>query len=200
MEKGFTIVLEDNGLLSEICGANDGNLKAMEDLLGARVLTRGNEMLFESQDEALQATFVAIVERLADSAREGRAPSVETRGPFTKASGVVLTPNASSRMLYPFLGFGRIFPGASIGAVHQGHDGEGCIILCRPRGHGENLPGSRLRYASVLTKNKRKLVLTGPSSRRGELIPSGRSLQNQSLSQASYDAMIPLCPRRYSEA
>jgi len=53
------IVLEDTQLLAELCGANDYNLSVIASLLGARVLTRGNELFIESEDEETVDLFLA---------------------------------------------------------------------------------------------------------------------------------------------
>ena len=48
MENPLTVVVSDETILPEICGANDSNLKVIEELLGVRVFSRGNEILLDT--------------------------------------------------------------------------------------------------------------------------------------------------------
>jgi phosphate starvation-inducible PhoH-like protein len=200
LEKGFTIVLEDGGLLSEICGANDGNLKAMEDLLGARVLSRGNEMLVESDDEEIQATFVALVERLADSAREGRAPSIESIHALHEG----LTGGPDSERLFEdaFIqipaGFGRIFPRSLNQARYIKGMMEKDVTFCvGPAGTGKTFLAVAYALREVATKSKRKLVLTRPVVEAGEslgFLPGDLIQKINPYLRPLYDAMDSLVP------
>jgi phosphate starvation-inducible PhoH-like protein len=47
LEEEITIALENRELLSGICGANDANLKTIEESLGGFITARGNEIHFE---------------------------------------------------------------------------------------------------------------------------------------------------------
>lgn len=68
------IVLEDTERLAELCGPNDYNLGVMGKLLGARVLSRGNELYVESPDKAVQTLFSELVASAA-AAIEGGMPA-----------------------------------------------------------------------------------------------------------------------------
>src|SRR5208337_3312336 len=74
MEKPLTVVVSDETILPEICGANDINLKTLEDLLGVRVFSRGNEILVDSADGAVQKTFRVLLQQLEDHVRLGQLP------------------------------------------------------------------------------------------------------------------------------
>ncbi len=52
MDDSVTIVLDSTDLLSGICGANDGNLKVIEESLGGRIAARGNEIRLDGVDQA----------------------------------------------------------------------------------------------------------------------------------------------------
>jgi len=71
LSKSLTIVLDDQRVLSDLCGVNDLNLRTIEDILDARVFTRGNEILLESEDSAKRDTFRRIVEQMKGYSAEG---------------------------------------------------------------------------------------------------------------------------------
>ncbi len=77
MPDTLSIVLDDRRILREVCGVNDVNLRVIEDLLGARVLTRGNELRIESEDEATKTHFRNLVEGLKAHIIEGNVPGPE---------------------------------------------------------------------------------------------------------------------------
>ena len=64
LNKNRTIVLEDLNLLSNICGAHDLNLNIIEDLLGAKVFSRGNELILESEDKQKIEIFKSLIDNL----------------------------------------------------------------------------------------------------------------------------------------
>ncbi|HUV06239.1 MAG TPA: PhoH family protein, partial [Spirochaetia bacterium] len=60
MAEKRAIVLKDD-LLCELCGANDQNLKAFEELLGVSIFYRGNEITLDSEDESIQQRFKLLL-------------------------------------------------------------------------------------------------------------------------------------------
>ena len=50
--------------LSEICGANDQNLRALEDLLGVGIFSRGNELFLNTEDEGTWGVFKQTIRSL----------------------------------------------------------------------------------------------------------------------------------------
>ena len=73
----MTIVLDSGDLLSGICGANDGNLKAMEGALGGRIAARGNEIRLVGAGESGARRFRTMMDNLISIARDGEIPSPE---------------------------------------------------------------------------------------------------------------------------
>ena len=70
-------MLDSGDLLSGICGANDGNLKVMEDSLGGRIAARGNEIRLEGVDEGGVRRFRTMMDNLISVIRQGEMPSPE---------------------------------------------------------------------------------------------------------------------------
>ena len=64
MDTGYTIVVGNRDMLSVLCGVNDGNLRAIEDYLGAPVVTRGNELTIASSDAEKCRKFQNLVDTI----------------------------------------------------------------------------------------------------------------------------------------
>jgi phosphate starvation-inducible PhoH-like protein len=77
LEDSITIVLDSREVLSEVCGANDGNLKVIEGSLGGRIAARGNEIRLEGVDEAGIRRFQTMIDSLIAAIHEGQSPSPE---------------------------------------------------------------------------------------------------------------------------
>jgi len=92
-------VLDSGDLLSGICGANDGNLKVMEDSLGGRIAARGNEIRLEGVDETGVRRFRTIMDNLISIVRDGETPSpeyVETIASVTGAPAIAADAGVSA--------------------------------------------------------------------------------------------------------
>ena len=92
-------MLDSGDLLSGICGANDGNLKVMEDSLGGRIAARGNEIRLEGVDETGVRRFRTIMDNLISIVRDGETPSpeyVETIASVTGAPAIAADAGVSA--------------------------------------------------------------------------------------------------------
>ncbi|MFW5784301.1 MAG: hypothetical protein ACOCY8_07270, partial [Spirochaetota bacterium] len=69
------VVLESPALLSEVCGVNDQNLRLLEELLGTRILYRGNELYLDTDDEEARQTLVRIVDEIKAHVTLGQSPN-----------------------------------------------------------------------------------------------------------------------------
>ena len=77
MEKPLTVVLSDESILPEVCGANDSNLKVFEELLGVRIFSHGNEILLETRDDSIERTFTSMLHQVEDHIRLGQYPGAD---------------------------------------------------------------------------------------------------------------------------
>ena len=113
MEKHLTVVVSDESILPEICGANDSNLRVFEELLGIHVFSRGNEILLDTADDAVERRFRNLLQQLEDHVRLGQFPGPDlirsihgslTSGESEKADilkkNLIIIPNGY-RKVYP---------------------------------------------------------------------------------------------------
>ncbi len=201
MAKPLTVVVSDQTILPEICGANDSNLKVVEQLLGARVFSRGNEILLDSADDATQRTFTRLLQQLEDHVRLGQLPGPdlirsihgglaageEEKVDLLKRSLVVI-PNGL-RKVYP-----RTYNQAQyLQAIERSE----MVFGVGPAGTGKTYLAVAQALRQVLSQNVRKLILTRPVVEAGEslgFLPGDLAQKIHPYLRPLYDAIEALVP------
>jgi phosphate starvation-inducible PhoH-like protein len=200
------IVLDNQDIVSRVCGANDDNLKTLEAELGGRVFARGNEVRIEhGDDEEAAARFKAVINGLVDAARSGESPSreyvkalagaVETAAPECAAAArdpirdaVIHIPN----------GFSRVYPRNGNQARYiQGMRSCDVSFCIGPAGTGKTYLAVAEALRLVLSKKTRKLALTRPVVEAGEslgFLPGDLMQKINPYLRPLYDAMESLVP------
>ncbi len=169
METGYTIVVGSQDQLSVLCGVNDGNLRVIEDYLGAPVVTRGNELTVATTNADVCRKFQVLVERvLSRDADASSAPdmirafisamSAEEGAPSTFDSYIEI-PRATRR-IYP-----KTVKQAELIANFQKHD---VVFAIGPAGTGKTFIAVAEALKLVLSRQVRKVVLTRPVVEAGE--------------------------------
>jgi phosphate starvation-inducible PhoH-like protein len=212
MEDSVTIVLDSGDLLSGICGANDGNLKVMEDTLGGRIAARGNEIRLEGVDKTGVQRFKTMMDSLISIVREGEIPSPEYIGALaqTIGSGAAydLPPHEGppsgendpvcNTMIQIPHGFRRVYPrGKGQAAYIQGMRACDIAFCVGPAGTGKTYLAIAEALRLVLSKNLRKLILTRPVVEAGEnlgFLPGDLAQKINPYLRPLYDAMESLIP------
>jgi phosphate starvation-inducible protein PhoH and related proteins len=198
------IALEDTALLADICGANDYNLRVMEKLFGNRVFCRGNELFLESADAAPQALFQALIEKLLESAAEGMPLGPD----LIIAIHANLTPEGASCRdeSGDFLeacvqipgGTGKVFPRSRTQSLYlKGLSTHQLTMAVGPAGTGKTYLAVAWALRELLTKAKRKLILTRPVVEAGEslgFLPGDLAQKISPYLRPLYDAMEALVP------
>ncbi len=205
-----SIVLEDTELLAELCGPNDYNLSIIADLLGSRVLSRGNELMIESGDERTRTLFSQLIEALTESIKGGLPAtpdliialhaeltplgSPEAGAGDQKAScddffdACVQIPG-SNQTIYPrSKGQGLYLKGMAM------HD---LSFAVGPAGTGKTYLAMAWALKDLLGKAKRKLILTRPIVEAGEslgYLPGDLVQKINPYLRPLYDAMEMLIP------
>jgi phosphate starvation-inducible PhoH-like protein len=199
MDDSVTIVLDSNDLLSGICGANDGNLKVIEESLGGRIAARGNEIRLDGVDQAGALRFKNMMDNLISIVKEGEIPSPEyvstlagTANPFSPddspSNTVIQIPHA----------FRRIYPrGKGQAAYVRGMRACEICFCIGPAGTGKTYLAVAEALRLVLSKSLRKLVLTRPVVEAGEnlgFLPGDLAQKISPYLRPLYDAMESLVP------
>jgi phosphate starvation-inducible PhoH-like protein len=207
LDGAIGVVLENTNILADVCGANDYNLRILERLLGASVYSRGNELFLETEDPGKRALFRRLVESFVESLSEGMPASPE----LIIALHSSLTPEGEgrpreSRADEGFLdsciqipgGYGRIFPRSNSQALYlKGLDTHDLSFAVGPAGTGKTFLAVAFALRELLTKARRKLVLTRPVVEAGEslgYLPGDLAQKISPYLRPLYDAMEALVP------
>jgi phosphate starvation-inducible PhoH-like protein len=200
------IVVENTSILADLCGANDYNLRVMERLVGSRVFSRGNELFLENEDSGARDLFRRLVEQLIESMGEGLPPSPDliialhgelnpegSGGSCAEGPGALL----DTCVQIPG-GFGKVFPRSRTQALYlKGLATNELSIAVGPAGTGKTFLAVAWALRELLTKAKRKLILTRPVVEAGEslgYLPGDLAQKISPYLRPLYDAMETLVP------
>ncbi len=201
------IALDDMRLLADVCGVNDYNLRVLERLMGVPVFVRGNELFLESPDAGLRGLFAAIIKQLLESIEEGLPASPD----LITAIHASLAPDASDhgrdRSCADFFkeaaiqvpgAFSKVYPRTTNQALYlRGLSTHDISIAVGPAGTGKTYLAVAWALREVLTKSRRRLVLTRPVVEAGEslgFLPGDLGQKISPYLRPLYDAMEALVP------
>lgn len=167
METGYTIVVGNQEQLSALCGVNDGNLRAIEDYLGATVVSRGNELTVATEDAEVCRKFQVLVDRvLSDETARDASPDLLAsliatmdRDTASASRAYVQIPNGTRRV-YP-----KTVKQADLIMKIRTHD---IVFATGPAGTGKTYIAVAAALSMVLSRQIRKIVLTRPVVEAGE--------------------------------
>ena len=188
----------DGEELSGICGANDGNLRAMEDALGGRIAARGNEISLSGADPEAGRRFGAVVDALASIVREGETPSPDSVRALADIAGNGEDGNPADTLIRIPHGFRRVYPRGAVQATYiRGMRSSEIAFCVGPAGTGKTFLAVAEALRLVLSKKLRKLVLTRPVVEAGEslgFLPGDLAQKISPYLRPLYDAMESLVP------
>ncbi len=199
MSTSTAVVLDSPELMSELCGANDQNLRVLEQLLQTKILYRGNELYLESGDGQTYDTLVRMVAEIESHVRLGQTPGRDLieavytsitsdagdRPDFLKASSISIPGRTSD-----------VFPRNLAQAQYvQAFTESDIVFAIGPAGTGKTYLAVAHALREILTKRKRKLVLTRPVVEAGEslgFLPGDLAQKISPYLRPLYDAMESL--------
>jgi phosphate starvation-inducible PhoH-like protein len=202
LETQDAIVIEAGDILSEICGSNDENLMVLEDILSTRIFSRGNEFVLETEDGKTRAVFRKLVTELEGYVRGGRRPAADLIRAIH--ASIIEDDSENIRLLRDVAvnvpgGFTRIFPrGLSQARLIQTIRGSDMSFAIGPAGTGKTFLAVACALEEVVSKKKRKLILTRPVVEAGEslgFLPGDLTQKLDPYLRPLYDAMEALIPR-----
>lgn len=199
LDDGVTIVLENRDLVSGVCGANDGNLKALSTSLGGRLAVRGNEVRMEGLDKSGAERFRTVMDDLINAVRDGESPSPEYVRALAGTSGEKKEAvRFRDAMVTIPQGYAKIFPKTLNQAEYirsmRSHD---ISFSVGPAGTGKTYLAIACALSLALSKKVRKLVLTRPVVESGEslgYLPGDLEQKINPYLKPLYDAMESIVP------
>ena len=162
-------MVPDRDLLSRLCGTNDSNLNLIEKHLGVSVFTHGNELSLGKADVAVVRQFRHIVDRVLDEAKAGYEvtqdlltsilqPETEWEDRTLKNPEIVIPG-----------GVKKVYPktknqGTLINLLRN----KDMVFCTGPAGSGKTFLMAAEALRMVLSREKKRLVLTRPVVEAGE--------------------------------
>ena len=168
MDTSYTIVLEDQTVLSSLCGANDENLHVFETYLGVPVICRGNEVTVVTSDQAICKRFQKLIDTLLES------PEITSDGSADFIASCVANSAPQQGAFCPQCihiprGIKSVYPknrkqAALIDSIYAND----ITFGLGPAGTGKTYIAVALALKMLLSHTVRKLILTRPVVEAGE--------------------------------
>ncbi|MBI9100876.1 MAG: PhoH family protein [Spirochaetales bacterium] len=199
MSTNLAVILDDSASLKSLCGAQDENLKLIEELLGVEIYTRGNEIQIVSESSAVQRKFETMIEKILEYIDQGMAPDPDTiKVLFQSIDEKDKSPDFIKNKYIKIPGRNRIMPRTYRQAKYiEGMDKHDVVFCYGPAGTGKTFLAVAHALKEVLEKKKRKLVLTRPVVEAGEslgYLPGDLEQKVSPYLRPLYDAMDYLLP------
>ncbi len=196
----MTIVLENQKLLGDLCGANDRNLRTIEKLIDEQVFSRGNELYILSEDEEKQEIFRELVTQLKEHTRMGHVPGPDLIESIyrSSAAGEKEKTDSIRENNISIPGSIKIFPKSYHQADYIRAMRENDIVFSiGPAGTGKTYLAIAYALEYVLSKRKNRLILTRPVVEAGEnlgFLPGDLTQKISPYLRPLYDAMDACIP------
>jgi len=201
MGKHLAVVLKNPERIQELFGANDGNLSVFEDLLGVRLYFQGNHVYLDSNDEDKRLLFKRILGELEDHISLGQIPGPDLiRAVYRtlntdKDEGTELLKDTC--VIIPG-GLKKVFARSYRQALYlKAIDTKDLVFSIGPAGTGKTYLAVAQALKSVLSRSRRKLILTRPVVEAGEnlgFLPGDLEQKISPYLRPLYDAMEAFIP------
>ncbi len=201
MGKHLAVVLKDQNTIQEIFGANDDNLAIFEELLKVHVYLQGNQIYLDSESNDIQQTFKAMIGQLEEHIRLGQLPGPHLiraiHGTLDSGSSENVELLKKTKVIIPN-GVRKVFPRSYNQAVYmRAIEKREMVFGIGPAGTGKTYLAVAEALKTILTKVKRKLILTRPIVEAGEnlgFLPGDLEQKISPYLRPLYDAMESLIP------
>lgn len=201
MAETTALILSDGEVLQHVCGANDQNLRYLEEIFEAPVRVRGNELRLEGAERPAQDHFAELIGELERHSRDGRRPDRtlirSLHHELTGRDRDGLASLGRTSIDIPVAG-SRVFPRTARQAVLiERLDRAQLNFLVGPAGTGKTFLAVAHALREVLSKRKRRLILTRPVVEAGEslgFLPGDLTQKISPYLRPLYDAMQALIP------
>jgi len=195
------VVLKNPERIQELFGANDGNLSVFEDLLGVRLYFQGNQVYLDSNDEDKRILFERILGELEDHISLGQIPGPDLiRAVYRtlntdKDEGAELLKDTC--VIIPG-GLKKVFARSYRQALYlKAIETNDLVFSIGPAGTGKTYLAVAQALKSVLSRSRRKLILTRPVVEAGEnlgFLPGDLEQKISPYLRPLYDAMEAFIP------
>lgn len=195
----MTVVIDNPRLLGTLCGPNDSNLKEISVLLSTPVRTRGNEITIQSRSEVSRQLFRGMLNRLMELAEcDENISGQHVRSVFASLeSGDDADVKAFRENTLCLPSGGRkIHPRSKNQAEYiRAMSAKDLVFSTGPAGTGKTFLAIAHALVELLSRKKRKILLTRPVVETGEslgFLPGDLTQKLAPYLRPLYDAMEDL--------
>ena len=194
LDNNLTFVIDDSKLLSNLCGPNDCNLKEMARLLESQVRTRGNTIVLESSSDRSRTLFRDLIDSLINLAENDENLNDKHVNSIFWALGSGIDANRIHENILKIPGGNSsICPRSRLQSyyIHCMLSMD-LVFSVGPAGTGKTYLAIACALMELLSRKKRKIVLTRPVVESGEnlgFLPGDLTQKLAPYLRPLYDAM-----------
>jgi phosphate starvation-inducible PhoH-like protein len=194
------IVIEEADFLGQLCGAGHANLAAFEAVLGVPVYSLGNELHLKTEDSVVADRFDLLIRTLRRHHRQGQELTPDLIASLEDAlvSGDGEKLDRFQEAIVIPQGFSKVFPrGWHQVEYVEAMRSRDVTFGIGPAGTGKTYLAIAQALSEVLSKKRRKIVLTRPVVEAGEnlgFLPGDLAQKISPYLRPLYDAMEDLVP------
>ncbi|NCN04610.1 MAG: PhoH family protein [Spirochaetales bacterium] len=192
-------VFETGEQIVDFCGPNDKNLKTIEGLLRAPIYTRGNELVVRIEDPVYRQQARLFIKELLLHLEDGNPIDPELIQALYSQIKNGFEPEALRENFISIpQGYAKVYPRSMNQALFlKGLESHELSFAVGPAGTGKTYLAIAHALSLVLSKKKRKLLLTRPVVEAGEslgFLPGDLGQKLNPYLKPLYDAMDALVP------
>jgi len=199
--KNLSIILNDNDILSDLFGVHDENIRLLEELLGVKLYTKGNEIILETDDETIVDNFKSMLGQLESHIKLGQLPDPDLlRAVHRSINNGETDKTEILKKIHISIPQSKkkIFPRSYNQALYLNAMKNKEMVFCiGPAGTGKTFLSVVQALAEVLGHKKRKLIVTRPVVQAGEnlgYLPGDLEQKIHPYLRPIYDAFEALIP------
>ena len=152
--------------MGEILGVNDQNLKILENILGIKIFTQGNEIILDTDDEQIYTIFKKMLNQMEDYVRQGQTPGSQIIHTIYNSLNTGETEKLNflkKKQIFLPVFLKSVFPRSYNQAVYLDYiENYELIFSIGPAGTGKTFLAVAHALKSILGHDKRKLIITRP--------------------------------------
>ena len=209
MANDYTIVINDSEVFSEICGSNDQNIHLLEKYLGVSVFSKGNELSITDISPVVKERFQQIIDLLvSEKGIQSFIPVEDVIRAFfenvnqesedkTFSINQEIKEFQETAIRIPH-GFSPVFPKTLQQSKYiRALQHREMVFAIGPAGSGKTFLAIAEALRLVLSKKRKKLIITRPVVEAGEslgYLPGDLEQKISPYLRPLYDSMSDLIP------
>lgn len=192
-------MLSDHDVVTAVCGVNDGNLRVIEDYLGAPVITRGNELTVASDDAEICRKFQGLVDAVMTGRGRAFAGCPDTLSSLIAGLDEGFDADLRDVLIQIPQGLNPVYA-RTVGQAQliRALETSDMVFAVGPAGSGKTFIAVAQALRLLMSRQVKKLILTRPVVEAGEslgFLPGDLEQKLDPYLRPLRDSMEALVPR-----